>query len=147
MDIVREHRKKVEDTPEPQQVIRPQSVGPKRKGRFADFEVHEDKQNPGAFIVNGHKIDRWIMQNGFEIDEAIGIVAGHTGMSRAASASPTAWPRLASRRPCGRPLPWTAPRSPSAGSPSSGTRRPWRAWTRPRRTAVARTAAWSRRTA
>lgn len=75
MDIVREHRKKVEDTPEPQQVIRPQSVGPKRKGRFADFEVHEDKHNPGAFVVTGQKIDRWILQTDFENDEAIGFLA------------------------------------------------------------------------
>lgn len=78
LEMVTKHRKsqpkaKVDER---HTVIRPQGVGKKRSGgSFADFVVREDPQVEGGFIVEGEKIERWIIQTDFENDEAIGYLA------------------------------------------------------------------------
>lgn len=75
MDIVREHRKtQPKAAAAPQQVITPKGVR-KRGGRFAEFDVQPDPENPGGYIVTGDKLKRWILQTDFENDEAVGYLA------------------------------------------------------------------------
>ncbi|AKK11628.1 GTPase ObgE [Corynebacterium uterequi] len=60
-------------------VIRPRAVDADasrgRKGKVADFEVVEDPDIDGGFIVTGDKLLRWITQTDFENDEAVGYLA------------------------------------------------------------------------
>lgn len=74
MEMVNAHRKaqpKVKVDTE-HTIIRPKSA---KKGHHADFTIVEDPQVPGGFIVEGEKIERWIIQTDFENDEAIGYLA------------------------------------------------------------------------
>ncbi|QPK78651.1 GTPase ObgE [Corynebacterium lizhenjunii] len=74
LELVQAHRKaqpKVKADKE-HTVIRPQG---KHKGSFAQFTVTPDPQVPGGFVVEGEKIERWIIQTDFENDEAIGYLA------------------------------------------------------------------------
>ncbi len=75
MDIVKKHRAEQPEATEPVQVLTPQDVRRRKGGRFADFEVDRDPQNPEGFVVTGEKIERWILQTDFENDEAIGYLA------------------------------------------------------------------------
>ncbi|AWB82456.1 GTPase ObgE [Corynebacterium yudongzhengii] len=54
-------------------VIRPAPA--KRRGKAADFEVTEDPQEPGLYVVAGDKVERWIEQTDFDNDEAVGYLA------------------------------------------------------------------------
>lgn len=78
LEMVNEHRK---SRPKPQvdkehTVIRPQAAeGKKKSGKHADFQVKPDPQVEGGFIVEGDKIERWIIQTDFENDEAVGYLA------------------------------------------------------------------------
>ena len=74
LEMVQQHRKsqpKVKVDKE-HTIIRPKSA---KKGRFADFTVRKDPEIDGGFIVEGEKIDRWIVQTDFENDEAVGYLA------------------------------------------------------------------------
>ncbi|MDY3126646.1 MAG: GTPase ObgE [Corynebacterium sp.] len=76
LEMVKEHRKsqpktKVDKT---HTIIRPQAVAAK-SGRFADFTVTPDPEIEGGFIVEGDKIDRWIIQTDFENEEGVGYLA------------------------------------------------------------------------
>lgn len=77
-DIVRTARK---SRPRPEHdsehtIIRPKAVRDRRrkKGDW-EFDIVEDPENPGAFIVSGPKIERWIAQTDFDNDEAIGYLS------------------------------------------------------------------------
>lgn len=61
-------------------VIRPRAVdagtaGRGRKKNLREFEVHQDPDVPGGYIVTGNKIERWIKQTDFENEEAVGYLA------------------------------------------------------------------------
>ena len=74
LEMVQQHRKsqpKVKVDKE-HTIIRPKSA---KKARFADFTVRKDPEIDGGFIVEGEKIDRWIVQTDFENDEAVGYLA------------------------------------------------------------------------
>lgn len=77
LEMVTEHRKRSPKAkPDAKHtIIKPASVGGKKKGSFADFTVAPDPQVEGGFIVEGEKIDRWITQTDFENDEAVGYLA------------------------------------------------------------------------
>lgn len=51
-----------------QQVLRP-------AGAADDFQVAADPDEPGAFLVTGAKLERWIAQTDFDNDEAVGYLA------------------------------------------------------------------------
>ena len=69
------HRAENPVTPREAKVISPKGVKSKRGGRFAEFEVMKDPENPGGFLVTGEKVERWIRQTDFENDEAVGFLA------------------------------------------------------------------------
>lgn len=52
-------------------IIRPRAVDAPRE----DFQIAEDPEVPGGFIVSGRKVERWILQTDFENEEAIGYLA------------------------------------------------------------------------
>ena len=75
LEMVKEHRRhqpKVKVDKE-HTIIRPMAA--KKKGSHADFAVRPDPEVEGGFIVDGDKIERWIIQTDFENDEAIGYLA------------------------------------------------------------------------
>ncbi|MGP5558607.1 GTPase ObgE [Corynebacterium flavescens] len=78
LEMVTQHRKTQPKAKADAQhtVIRPRAVG-KRKhaGSHADFTVMPNPQVPGGFIVEGEKIERWLIQTDFENDEAVGYLA------------------------------------------------------------------------
>lgn len=74
-EIVEQHRRDNPVESSPAQVLTPKGVRSARGGRFADFQVGPDPEVPGAYMVTGEKIERWIRQTDFENDEAIGFLA------------------------------------------------------------------------
>lgn len=73
-DVVKQARKK---QPKPTRdaahtIITPRAVDAPGK---EDFRVYEDPEEPGAFIVEGRKIERWLIQTDFENEEAVGYLA------------------------------------------------------------------------
>lgn len=55
-------------------IIRPKAVT-KRGKKQQDFEVINDPEIQGGFIVRGEKPERWVRQTDFENDEAVGYLA------------------------------------------------------------------------
>lgn len=75
LEMVKEHRRtqpKVK-ADKNHTIIRPR--GERKSGSHADFTVRPDPELAGAFVVEGDKIERWIVQTDFENDEAIGYLA------------------------------------------------------------------------
>ncbi|AIT61635.1 GTPase ObgE [Corynebacterium doosanense] len=60
-------------------IIRPKAVdagaGKGRKKNVKEFEVTEDPDVPGGYLVTGEKVERWIKQTDFENEEAVGYLA------------------------------------------------------------------------
>ncbi|MDO5454203.1 MAG: GTPase ObgE, partial [Corynebacterium sp.] len=77
LEVVKEaRRKRPRQRPDAEHtIIRPKAVSSPKRGKHAHFTVSEDPQAPGAFIVEGEKIERWINQTDFENDEAVGYLS------------------------------------------------------------------------
>ncbi|AGS35479.1 GTPase CgtA [Corynebacterium maris DSM 45190] len=77
LEVVKEaRRKRPRQRPDAEHtIIRPKAVSSPKRGKHAHFTVSEDPEAPGAFIVEGEKIERWINQTDFENDEAVGYLA------------------------------------------------------------------------
>ncbi|MDR7330036.1 GTPase ObgE [Corynebacterium guangdongense] len=56
-------------------IIRPKAVEKKGRRGAKEFELMEDPEIPGGFIVVSRKIERWISQTDFENDEAVGYLS------------------------------------------------------------------------
>lgn len=78
-EIVQKARKRrpKQDAAASKEVIRPQAVQPRRRGRAdqGGIVVERDPLYPEGWIVTGEKAERWIRQTDFENDEAVGYLS------------------------------------------------------------------------
>lgn len=80
LEIVEEHRRaerraRAAAKAAPQ-VLRPTAVDARRRAtQEPKFTVSPDPEIPGAFVVSGRLLDRWVAQTDFENDEAVGYLA------------------------------------------------------------------------
>ncbi|WP_080793760.1 GTPase ObgE [Corynebacterium pacaense] len=72
LEIVQEARKRRPKEKVEQIIIKPRAVDERRA---PEFTVVTDPQIQGGFLVQGRKVERWIVQTDFENDEAVGYLA------------------------------------------------------------------------